>query len=360
MPNLVMKLYAELGITSTEMMLIQHVWLFWYEKQEDMFPALTTIAERMGLKRRQVQAYVSSLKEKRYHDSETGYESQPYLQIRERYATSGGQLSNQYDFSGLLAAVIFLAKKKGLIADSAQEAKPTTPQQKTTRGGMQKTARGGVQKTATEEDEVEEDEFQKDEDSSKNALKAEVVSAYSQREHMATGNGKDKPSNPNRKPQEKARTPVFVGKPITQDEIDEKRRQGKNTSGVTPLSGIIPPEHWQELERREGKAPLQNTTHYNNSTQNSPVFIDAIIEQFTDLLGDNPENAARNINRTAKLYRKVGLTSDDFRTMMYEAFNQSKRYSSGKIKKQRSDGRPNRMPVFFAILEERVGQKLPD
>ncbi|MGZ3645875.1 MAG: hypothetical protein ACXVCM_18715, partial [Ktedonobacteraceae bacterium] len=40
------------------------------------------------LKRRQVQAYVSSLKEKRYHDSETEYESQPYLQIRERYATS--------------------------------------------------------------------------------------------------------------------------------------------------------------------------------------------------------------------------------------------------------------------------------
>jgi hypothetical protein len=111
-PNYLLKLYAELGISPTELVFIEQIWLYWYERQQDMFPALSTIAERMRLSRRQVQAYVSSLKEKKYHDKETGYVSKPYLQVKERYAAAGGgQLSNQYDFSGLLEAVAYLVKK---------------------------------------------------------------------------------------------------------------------------------------------------------------------------------------------------------------------------------------------------------
>jgi hypothetical protein len=144
------------------------------------------------------------------------------------------------------------------------------------------------------------------------------------------------------------------GKPITQDEIDDKRKKGLNISGMTPLSHIIPPEHWHELERQQRHVPSSTTTHFSVCTKNSPLFIDAIMEQFTPALGDAAENTAQNINRAAKLYRDAQREEDAFRDIMYDAFNLAKRYPAASIQKKRQDGRPNRMPVFFAILQERL------
>jgi hypothetical protein len=116
LPNLMMNLYAALGITSPEMMFILQMWTHWYEKQEDMHPALTTIALRMNVSRRQAGRYVQSLKTKSYHDPDTGYQSQPYVQVHERYAQdAGSQLSNQYNFSGFLDALLYLARRCGLV-----------------------------------------------------------------------------------------------------------------------------------------------------------------------------------------------------------------------------------------------------
>jgi hypothetical protein len=144
-------------------------------------------------------------------------------------------------------------------------------------------------------------------------------------------------------------------KPLTQDEIDEKKRKGLNASGYTPLPGFISPDQWQQLEQQARKAPVQPTaTHYSVCTKNAPLFIDTTIEQFTSLLGDDQANTAININRAAKLYRETGLTEEAFRATLYEALDQAKRYCSANIQKKRADGRPNRMPVFFAILRERL------
>lgn len=153
---------------------------------------------------------------------------------------------------------------------------------------------------------------------------------------------------------------AYIGKPLTQGEIDQKKREGKNASGYTPLEGIIPASHWQELEGKANKPSSGNGhgTHYNNCTKNAPVFIDALVEQFSLLLGDDPENTPQNINRAAKLYRQVEMSEEDFRAVLHEALDQAQHYHSSKIKKQRADRRPNRMPVFFTILEERIGQKL--
>lgn len=149
----------------------------------------------------------------------------------------------------------------------------------------------------------------------------------------------------------------FIGKPLTQDEIDQNRKQGKNASGYTPLANI-PPEHWQKLETDIRNAPVKPTaTHYNNSTRNAPMFIDSTIEEFTTFLGDDTANTAQNINRTAKLYRQSGLSEEDFRALMYDSFNQAKRYPTENVKKKRADGRPNRMPIFFGILEDRAAAR---
>src|SRR5512142_1768227 len=88
--------------------------MHWYEQQEDMHLALTTIALRMNVSRRQAGRYVQSLKTKSYHDPDTGYQSPPYLQVHERYAQeAGSQLSNQYDFSGFLDALLYHARTVG-------------------------------------------------------------------------------------------------------------------------------------------------------------------------------------------------------------------------------------------------------
>jgi DNA-binding transcriptional regulator YhcF (GntR family) len=127
-------------------------------------------------------------------------------------------------------------------------------------------------------------------------------------------------------------TPVYIGKPLTQEEIDEKRRHGQNASGYTPLSQI-PPSHWQELKTRPGAHPTNgngnghhagaqhsNGLHYSESTTHAPDFIDALIEQFSKLLHDEAANIPQNINRAAKLYRQSEASEELFIAGMHDAY----------------------------------------
>ena len=91
-PNSVLEHYAELGITNNEMMFTIQVWNFWW-RLRDPYPSLATIAERMGLQRRQTQQYVESLRNK------------GFLKTEQRYSESGSKLTNEYDFSPMLKAI---------------------------------------------------------------------------------------------------------------------------------------------------------------------------------------------------------------------------------------------------------------
>jgi hypothetical protein len=84
----------------------------------------------------------------------------------------------------------------------------------------------------------------------------------------------------------KPRQPAYIGKPLTQEEIDEKKKQGRNASGFTPLAGIIPASHWQELEARARSHPPTHGTgsYYHQTTKNTPLSIDATIEEISCLL----------------------------------------------------------------------------
>jgi hypothetical protein len=359
-PNLLLKLLGELGITPNELVFTLEVWVYWYEQQKDMFPTLNTIAERMNLSRRNVNRYVESLKGKQYHDKETGYVSKPYLQVHERYATSGGQLSNQYDFSGMLEAVTFLAVKKGMLEPA--EPKPMPPSSNLASPPLSNLASPPLSGTSTKKTKSKKSSFEENEDSSKSPQKEEVRGEQAQplaqkptpAEALNKGEGQKRQGNPTQKQKTSEPKRAYIGKPLTQEEIDALRREGKNASGYTPLAQI-PPEHWQKLENDARKEPLKpNGMHYNNCTRNAPLMIDTTIEEFTTLLGDEPANTAKNINRAAKLYRQLEMSEDEFRTLLYEAFDLAKRYPTTSIQKKRSDGRANRMPLFFAILEERA------
>jgi len=88
-PNLLLRYQATLDISSTELNFTLQVWYHWWD-QKDPYPALGTIAERMGQSRRQVRRYSESLREK------------GHLVVRERRADGQGQITSEYDFSPLL------------------------------------------------------------------------------------------------------------------------------------------------------------------------------------------------------------------------------------------------------------------
>jgi hypothetical protein len=145
---------------------------------------------------------------------------------------------------------------------------------------------------------------------------------------------------------------------LTQDKIDEKRKQEKNVSGMTSLASLLPHSVEQQQHMRTLTIPpVSRTTTYSRSTKNAPLFIQAVIEQFTKLLDDEPQSVLWDINRTAKLYRESNKDEDGFRTLLFDVFRQVQGIPTELIRKKRVDGRPNKMPLFFSILEDKLGVK---
>jgi Helix-turn-helix domain len=165
----------------------------------------------------------------------------------------------------------------------------------------------------------------------------------------------------------KQQPPVYIGKPLTQEEIDEKKKHGQNASGFTPLAGIIPASHWQELEVRFSPSTNGNSNgkgngnlHYHHTTKNAPASIDATMEQLTKILNDEPANTAQNINRAAKLCREAGYQPEQFTSVLWSVYHERVRPLPDKaVKTRRSDGRPNKMLLFFTELEKALGRKEP-
>lgn len=91
-PNLLLNRYASLSVSPAEMLFVIHVFQFWWTER-DPYPSLATLAERMGVSRRQVRNYVAGLKAKKL------------LVVSERFVEGLGQVSSEYDFEPLLTAV---------------------------------------------------------------------------------------------------------------------------------------------------------------------------------------------------------------------------------------------------------------
>lgn len=94
-PNLVLNHYSQLNVSPGEFVLVVQLWSFaWTDRNP--YPSLGTLAERMGVTRRQVRNYVHTLKAK------------GLLKVTERSQPGRGQLTSEYDFSPLIRATIGL------------------------------------------------------------------------------------------------------------------------------------------------------------------------------------------------------------------------------------------------------------
>src|SRR5436309_999042 len=95
-PNLLLELYSELGISNDQMMLIIHIFNYRWTKKNP-HPALSTIAAKMNINRRNCRRHISKLKSLTYQtaeEKEAGIKTRPFLVVTERYKTDNGQLSN--------------------------------------------------------------------------------------------------------------------------------------------------------------------------------------------------------------------------------------------------------------------------
>lgn len=95
-PNLALNYYSSLGISHAEMMFAIHIWQYWWTEREP-YPALGTIALKMGISRRQARNYAQGLRRK------------GLLEVHERHLPGRGQVTSEYNFTPFIEAIVRLA-----------------------------------------------------------------------------------------------------------------------------------------------------------------------------------------------------------------------------------------------------------
>jgi hypothetical protein len=89
-PSVIFRAQARLGLSPVQLAVLLHLADYWWQKERMPYPSKATIAERLGLKPRQIQRYITEL------------EDGGFISRNARFAGHKGQLSNEYDLSGLV------------------------------------------------------------------------------------------------------------------------------------------------------------------------------------------------------------------------------------------------------------------
>lgn len=118
-PAILFRGQQRLGLNSTQMMVLIHLADYWWQKDNSPRPAMKTIAERMGISRRQLQRYMGEL------------EQAGLVKRIERKAHNQGKLPNEFDLSGLVERL----KKLAPEFREAKEQSKAFRKGVTTRGG---------------------------------------------------------------------------------------------------------------------------------------------------------------------------------------------------------------------------------
>lgn len=90
LPSILFRAQAQLGLSSTQLVLLLHLAEYWWQKERMPFPSKATLGERMSLSPRQVQRTLAEL------------ESAGFIQRHSRFASNYGQRSNEYNLTGLV------------------------------------------------------------------------------------------------------------------------------------------------------------------------------------------------------------------------------------------------------------------
>lgn len=220
LPNIV--LYAR--NLSAQAKTLYAILLSYSWKEDKCFPGYARLCEHMGLSEKIVRRHMQEL------------EAVKLLAHKRR----GLGKTNIYTLLSLRNAALELSAtdERDMSTDTERDTSPV--QERDT--------------SPAKEYEVEKDTDKKYEESSKRqsrlaANKGKTV--YSHIAHTTTRKDEKRKPAPGGRPQRLSeileKEPIFIGKPLTQEEVDRKRKEGKNVSGQTPISEN-PQEHRQETE----------------------------------------------------------------------------------------------------------------
>lgn len=108
-PSLIFHAQARLGLSPTQLVLLLHLADYWWHREQMPFPSKAALAERMGIKERQIQRYMTEL------------EKGGFIKRLERFAGHKGQQSNEYDMTGLVDKLKKLEPEFRQVKDQAKE-----------------------------------------------------------------------------------------------------------------------------------------------------------------------------------------------------------------------------------------------
>lgn len=176
---------------------------------------------------------------------------------------------------------------------------------------------------------------------------------------------------------DKARIKKYYGlkvQEVEQELVDDDFFDAEEGGITIPSEGNINPPNGEyhshrskneRIERTLEEKNIRNTHPSENELGNirhlpikrgkaeGPLFIKQMMEDFSRDCGD-AEHTASNVTRAYNLYNASGIDPDAFSEALYEARDQARKAS---VKKQNSQGRPNRIPYFFRCLEKSLGIK---
>ncbi len=317
-PNLVLNSYSQLGISPAEMLFVIHVWQFWWTERHP-YPSLNTIATRMHITRRQARNYVQSLKQREFVERP----DLRVLVVRDRFEPGLGQVSSEYDFAGLIEAVVLVSQGQTL-----------TPRKDISEGGRKNNSEAPRNHSSSEEDEEEKDE--------------ERINLSNIRRNINSGlivdnTGDNSPSHA--VASSRTRSPKAADMPPNPSSSivgGGDNGTGAHGDGVESVG--------QVLKRSRGRPPKQPHTEERQQ-------IHAYIRDFAPQLGDQAPLVS-SVTRAYNLYLKSGWPFARFIDALYQARAKTRERSGGirtTLPKDDPWGTKPKMAYFFSVLEDEVG-----
>jgi DNA-binding transcriptional ArsR family regulator len=111
LPSLIFRAQRRLGLNPTQLAVLLQLADFWWDAARKPFPKKVDLADRLGLSDRQVQRHIADL------------EAAGFVRRIERTAFHRGNISNEYDLSGLVERLKALAPEFREVAEEAKARK---------------------------------------------------------------------------------------------------------------------------------------------------------------------------------------------------------------------------------------------
>jgi len=358
-PNLLLRYQATLTSSSSELNFVLQVWYHWWD-QKDPYPALGTIAERIGQSRRQVRRYSESLRDK------------GFLIVRERRETGLGQVTSEYDFAPLLERLRQLYREEQAETTRGRTHLTAPPRTHLTEGGGTDLTEAPRSSMSSEEYIDEEDKDPKktyrEEDESSSSTDFEGF-ASPQQTREPSGLSKDAldSATPRQAPRARSSGMTAVGQivlrrrstshqdaarspttpPETAAEGPDDVTGGSTSAPPSQAPNSAPGTTERSAGRRSRRAPPPKL----------PPYLEDLVTRHSEDLHD-PDHVPQNLGQAGRLWKQSGWSESAFGQALHEA----KTITLKRDVKKRATvggefGARNKMPYYFKVLRDLLGMK---